>query len=290
MGFFNNCQSMEKAYSLLSWNVEHFGKSKGAGSEQRCERITQTIIETNPDVLALYEVEGSEVFYDFAKYLPTYTFHITEGPQTQEILVGVKSGITAFFTQRVRFKSGLEYLRPGALLTLTIEGNYYPILFLHLKSSDDPRSFGLRDDMIRRAIKFSKVLRLDEIPANYLFIGDLNTMGMNYYYDRDISPETELRRSERYAGQWYDLKRMEKTFEKSWNNGSDSSYDPANLDHCYAAKHMQFKLFPNKDREGQSPVDVRGWVDISAQEEQDEWIDQYSDHSMLYLEVQRVID
>ena len=44
-----------------------------------------------------------------------YFFHITEGPQTQEILVGVKSGFSPFFTQRVEFKGGNPRLRPSAL-------------------------------------------------------------------------------------------------------------------------------------------------------------------------------
>ncbi len=175
---------------------------------------------------------------------PGYTFHITEGPQVQEILVGV------------------SVLRPGALFTLRIDDVNYPILFLHLKSKDDPRSFGLRDDMISKAIKFKKRLTRDNIPPNYLFIGDLNTMGMKYSFDRDIDIATELKKSDNYANRYYDMERLDKTYPNSWSNGTGSSIPDSPLDHCYAAEHLNFLQFPNKDnRPGTSPVDLRGWVD-----------------------------
>lgn len=58
--------------------------------------------------------------------MPGYQFHITEGRQTQEILVGVRNKFTAFFTQRLEFTGGNTFLRPGALLTLSVEGEDYP--------------------------------------------------------------------------------------------------------------------------------------------------------------------
>lgn len=278
---------MKKVYSLLSWNIEHFKNNHDTESNQRIERVTRTIKGEDPDVFAIYEVEGKEVFETLVQNFPGYSFHITEGPQTQEILVGVRGSLTAFFTQKVSFKAGIDVLRPGALLTLNIEGENYPILFLHLKSADDARSFGLRDDMLTRAIKFMKSLSANG-DANYLFIGDLNTMGMNYYFDRDISAEVELQKSDIYASRYYKLDRLPKTFPYSYNNGSASSYPQSNLDHCYAARHMQFKLFDNKDgTSGQSPVDVRGWVDQPDVAAQDQWIHDYSDHSYLYLEVMK---
>ncbi len=63
----------------------------------------------------------------------------------------------------------------------------------------DPKGFGLRHDMIRRAFDFKKTLKnatkkeaerianetggsvSATLPlANYIFVGDLNTMGMDY--------------------------------------------------------------------------------------------------------------
>ena len=168
---------MAKIYSLMSWNIEHFKKNQDNQTQQRIDRITAKIRNEDPDVFAIYEVEGKDIFDVLVATFPGYSFHITEGPQVQEILIGVRGDITAFFTQKVTFKAGVSVLRPGALLTLRINDVNYPILFLHLKSKDDPRSFGLRDDMISKAIKFKKTLTRDNIPPNYLFIGDLNTMG-----------------------------------------------------------------------------------------------------------------
>ena len=82
------------------------------------------------------------------------------------------------------------------MLTLRIDGAYYPVIFLHLKSMADPKGFGLRDAMLRLALGFRK--RLDEADggegqANYLFVGDLNTMGMDYpYAQHDITAESEI--------------------------------------------------------------------------------------------------
>jgi exonuclease III len=169
---------MPKAFSLLSWNVEHFKQD-----DARVGRVMAALQEQNPDVFALYEVEGKEVFGALTSAMPGYTFHITEGPQVQEILLGVRSSLSAFFTQKLEFRSGASLMRPGALLTLTIAGQHYTILFLHTASGNDPRGLGLRDDMLVRACEFRKTL--DHASgasgsANYLFLGDLNTMGMRY--------------------------------------------------------------------------------------------------------------
>ena len=117
---------MAKAFSLVSWNVEHFKKE-----DDRVARVVDLVNAQRPDVFALYEVEGKVVFDALTRRMPGYTFHITEGEAVQEILVGVRSNMTAFFTQRLAFKSRVSSLRPGALLTLTVASKHYPILFLH---------------------------------------------------------------------------------------------------------------------------------------------------------------
>jgi exonuclease III len=121
---------MPKAFSLASWNVEHF-----RDDPQRIKRVVQFLRDQDPDIFALYEVEGKEVYGQFMVQMASYQFHITEGPQVQEILVGVKKGFSSFFTQKVAFKSGVSMLRPGALLSVHLNGEDYTILFLHTKSS-----------------------------------------------------------------------------------------------------------------------------------------------------------
>jgi hypothetical protein len=91
-----------KAYSLASWTVEHF-----RNPDSRVDRVVDFLVNMGPpDVFALYEVEGKEVLRRPCSKMPGYTFHITEGPQVQEIMVGVKSSLAAFFTQKTEFKSG----------------------------------------------------------------------------------------------------------------------------------------------------------------------------------------
>jgi hypothetical protein len=57
-------------------------------------------------VIVLLEVKGKDVFSSLVKLMPAYQFHITEGSQAQQVLVGVKNEFTAFFARRTEFKSG----------------------------------------------------------------------------------------------------------------------------------------------------------------------------------------
>jgi len=274
---------MAKAFSIASWNVEHF-----KGDPTRTNRVIDFLKKQKPDVIGLYEVEGSEVFSEVTAKFPGYTFQITEGPETQEILVGVKSNLSAFMTQKIEFKSGNSYMRPGLLLTITVLGKQYSVLFLHLASSNEPRGFGLRDDMAVRAIKFRKTLdKASGGDANYIFLGDLNTMGLDYPYDKDIESTTELKRWDSRANKYYNLRRLNKTHDVSWSNGSGSTLPDSNLDHVYASEHLNFKQF-NKVGGGKADVSVRGWVNSKTNAEKDKWIKDYSDHSLLFLEVQKV--
>lgn len=112
-------------------------------------------------------------------------------------------------------------------------------------------------------------------------------MGMNYPYDKDIEATTELRKWDSRVKRYYGMRLLEKTSDKTWSGGSTSSYPPANLDHVFAAKHLEFKMFP-KNTDQNVEVDVRGWVDNSTAEEQDDWIKTHSDHSLLYFELQKL--
>lgn len=116
-----------KAFSVASQNVKHF-KGKAA----RVDRVVEFLKAQEPDLFALYEVMGAEVFAELSSRFTRYTFQITEGPQAQEILVGVKSTITAFITQKLEFKAGSTYMRPGLLVTVTMDKLNYALLFLHL--------------------------------------------------------------------------------------------------------------------------------------------------------------
>jgi hypothetical protein len=270
---------MPKAFSLLSWNVEHFKRD-----DARVGVVMASLQAQDPDVFALYEVEGREVFGALTSAMPGYTFHITEGPQVQEILLGVRTGLTAFFTQKLEFRSGAALMRPGALLTLTIAGQHFTILFLHTASGNDPRGLGLRDDMLVRACEFRATLDRaagGRGAANYIFLGDLNTMGMRYRHvpARSIAPDDELTKLGMEAAR-SNMRILRKSAPHTWWNGSASSLPPSNLDHVVAATHIPFRLFDGNE------VDVRGWPALPTPAERDQWIRDHSDHAMLYLEVE----
>ncbi len=100
---------MSKLFSLASWNVEHF-----KGQPERVGRVVEFMRSCHPDVFALLGVEGKAAFQQLVTRMPGYHFHSTEGPQTQEILVGVRGGLTDFFMQRLEFEHGQTFLGPGA--------------------------------------------------------------------------------------------------------------------------------------------------------------------------------
>jgi exonuclease III len=268
---------MPKAFSLASWNVERFHNEKS-----RIARVVKFLKSQSPDVLALYEVVGKTVFGEIVKQMPGYQFHITEGPQVQEILVGVRKGFTAFFTQRIEFKTGNPALRPGALLTLSINSINYTILFLHTKSSTAPAGLGLRDDMFRKAFKLRRALDKaagGKGKSRFIFVGDLNTMGMVYPFKKEIIAPLEIKKLDRDAKR-VRMRRLAKDRPHTWWNGSKGKYAPADLDHVVSSDNLAFKKFSAAD------VTVKGWPSLGSVTQQDSWIRRFSDHGLLLLEVQ----
>lgn len=266
---------------VVSWNVEHFRD----GDPARITRVFQLLNQQQPDVFALYEVEGSEVFGAVTTQMPGYSAQITEGPQTQEILVGWRSTLDAFMTQRTEFRSGVSALRPGALITVTIDGTPWPILFLHTKSKDDPRGFGLRDDQFTRAFKLLRALNKSAVAlgfqrANFVFAGDLNTMGMDYTFsDSDIAAPQEIEHLTKAAAHSSrQMRVLEKNSPATWTSAGGSLPD-SDLDHVVAADHLTFTQFNGK------PVDARGWPQLSPPQRAD-WVRDYSDHALLCCEIQ----
>ena len=269
---------MAKALRVASWNVEHFKDDPG-----RAERVLGLLKAAKPDVFALYEVEGKGVFDPLVKAFPGYQFHITEGQQVQEILVGVKGGLTGFFSQRLEFQIGQVSLRPGSLLTVTVAGVNYSLLFLHTKSSADPIGLGLRDAQFQKAFRLKEALDAQSSggAANFLVLGDLNTMGLDYAAGISVAPAAEIARLSAEAGK-VGMRLLSKSHPATWSNGSRSRYQPADLDHVLASKHLVFK--PLRGAE----VEVLGWPTLSTAAERDAWIKANSDHGLLVFELQKL--
>jgi hypothetical protein len=207
--------------------------------------VVTLLASLNPDVFALYEVQGKEVFDELVSRMTRLSVPHHRGPQVQEILVGVRNGLTAFFTQKVEFQSGAGSMRPGALLTLTIAGERYPILFLHLASGPDPRGWGLRDDMLERAFKFRAVLQQSAsgpAEARELSVSRRPEHdGLEYFFKaHNIKPEIELKKVDALAKK-QKMRALTKNRPNTWSNGSGSAFKPSNLDHVVAADHLKFK-------------------------------------------------
>jgi hypothetical protein len=275
---------MPKAFSVASWNCEHWKD----GDPRNRHRI-EFIAAQRPDVLALYEVEGAEVWRDLMSGLPRYSFFITEGQNTQEILVGIGPGITAFLTQKIEFQSRDSYMRPGALVTVRQDGRDCSLLFMHVASMDDPRGFGLRTDMVDRAFEFKDYLdKRAEDKADFIFMGDLNSMGLDYVYGREGPPGTKLLHDRVSAEQEIarlgfeaakrEMRILAKTADLTWGSSGGMR---SNLDHVVASNNLEFKPFGDKQ------VDVRGWPQLTDKAEQKKWIDTFSDHGLLYFEVEK---
>ena len=113
--------------------------------------------------------------------------------------------------------------------------------------------------------------------ANFIAIGDFNTLGMDVtYYDPDVAEADEIERYERVFGA-RDLKRLSKSHEYTWWNGTDSSYEPSNLDHAFASEHLDFETLDNG-----AELTVKGWPEESGDAAKTDWIERYSDDALLY--------
>lgn len=270
---------MAKAFSVASWNVKHF-----KSTQARADRAVSFLKKQDADLFALYEIYGKDVFTELVKQFPGYTFHITEGKQSQEILLGVRNSLDAFITQKLEFTSGTTHISPGLLATIMHEGSVFPMLFINIDSSPTTQGMGLRYEMMQRAFKYrSKLDNLaweqGDAKVNYIFLGDFEIMGMNHPYDKSIDAETELRKWDDEECKKYNMRRLMKS-QKLTYTACDGSQE-GDYDHVYVAEHLKFTKF------GDSEVDVRGWV-TESEDKQREWREKYSPHSLLYFEVHKV--
>jgi len=253
--------------------------------QSRVNNVVDQIALKDPDVFGMYEVKGAAVFQAMVTKMPGYTFTVTESPGVPELLVGIKGGLTGFVTQKDELQSKVPSLRPGALATITKNGVNYPLLFLHLKSFADPRDWGLRDDMFQNVASLKRTL--DKLPpagqkANFIAVGDLNTMGVMPAYNNvtDFDGTQELAFVEgRMSAAVNGMRLLTKTHTETWWNGKDS-WSPSNPDHVFAADHLTFKGFS-----GDAEVEVSGWVNKGTAASKRSWINKFSDHSILYGEI-----
>lgn len=195
---------------ILWWNVHSFKDAAHA------ERVASRIEEIDPDVFGLGEIIGEPAYELVAKRFPEHNFYMTYGRQAQELLVGVRNTLQAFFSQRTEFKSENIVVRPAALVTINDADSPLNILFVHPKSFTLPKDFGQRDEFFQRVFDLKKLLN-ERVKGDARFIvcGDMNTMGMSYLDHDFISADDELRHLSTEAGN-VGLRFKEKSAVGTW--------------------------------------------------------------------------
>jgi exonuclease III len=272
---------------FLSWNVEHFKMNK-------TQQIADLIKSYNPDVFGIYEVEAKEIYSFMLSYFPDYSIFITEGQESQEILIACSNRMqTIKFQQKREFQSGNLSLRPGAFLTFKYPNrDLYNFLFLHTDSGSGPVDFGNRTEMFEHAYNLKRKLDFDNPgqPVNFIMLGDLNTMGLEYprpYKTDEIAQtQTELAYLDFYAKRASGTTKSEKLSPKlrrlikPIGTLYSKTYGIADLDHIIVSDHLNFTKFGNDE------VKLDGWIKYKDNPvELKKFTDQVSDHCLLYSEL-----
>ncbi len=274
---------MRAKFSFLSWNVEHF-----KGGADRLKRVAAHIKPQNPDIFGLLEVENADVLALMRDHFPDYDFAVTDGPEVQEILLGWRRGKfeQAVFTQKREFKAYNPALRPGALLSVRLQGAYYNLLYLHTDSGPDAPAFGNRAEMFAKIGKMKAAI--DGIAGgpgkgNLIVLGDLNTMGLLYpgtvKKDRRVSGEEEVAALGAFA-EMMNMKPLAKEFDATWHGSGNKT---SALDHVLASQPLNFTELGKRDGKP-FQVRVRGWNQLTGPA-RDKFLAEISDHSSLFAQV-----
>jgi hypothetical protein len=274
---------MTMKFSLLSWNVEAF-----RGSTVQLQNVSHHIAALDPDVFGLFEVENVNIIQLITTQLPGYDYSLTDGPQVKEILVGVRRGKfdQSIFSQKRQFKAYNPYLRPGALLSLGLAGEFYNVLFLHTDSGTEAPDFGNRNEMFEKIWSLKKALDKglpEGESAKFIALGDLNTMGLQFPSRRKsdirVTEEGEIKALKGLAKK-RNMILPAKEFDRTFNNLRIT----ADLDHVLATDNIRFAELGHTEQGKPFHVKVTGWQQLEGAA-REEFIETTSDHCSLYCEI-----
>jgi hypothetical protein len=275
------------AFTFALWNVEHF-----KSDPTRAKIVADELKAAHPggkdlDVFGILEVEKLDVIELITEHFPNYDFHITDGPQVQEILVGVKRGVFSqkVFTQKREFKVGNEHLRPGHLMALKEmgTGKWTQLLYLHTDSGTDASAFGNRFKMFESVAKMRRALAKQAAENDRLIVlGDLNTMGLNYPKRNTnvVKGIDEIAELATFTG----MKLATKDVDATWKDINRRIKD-SNLDHVLYSPSLKL-VDLGMGRPGSSLVGeavqivTTGWPAKSSGE-RDDFVRNISDHAIL---------
>jgi endonuclease/exonuclease/phosphatase family metal-dependent hydrolase len=277
-------------FSFLSWNVRRY-----TGSPSRLEEADQLITNLNPDIFGLIEFMAKnkirELMFD---RFPEYDFAVTDSKMGIEITVGWRRGKfdQVIWTQRREFRASDINLRPGGLISVNTQGEYYNLLFLHTDSGTGQTDYNNRKKMFKKIWKLEKALKKasPNNKPNLIVLGDLNTMGKG----STISEESEIKKLKKNATN-NNMKMLDKDRNFTWHQWGTGprndrkklkvselpSADKSNLDHVIASNDLNFVATGDDG----SAVHVEGWNQKNGVQRVN-YLWGLSDHSALYGEVQ----
>jgi hypothetical protein len=275
---------MSKKFSVLVWNIEHF-----KGGITRMNEIAVYLHHYDPDIFVILETENIDVINLAREHLPDYDYFITDGPQLQEILIGQKRGVfeQIIFSQKREFQVGNDRLRPGALITAVKDGDFYNLLFLHMDSGTDASAFGNRFEMFGKIENLINSIRKKSNGNSRMIVaGDLNTMGMcfptNTKNNFRVQMEDEIDGFTKIVEK-YRMILPAKQFDATWK--SSSSRKTSNLDHVIVSEDIALNPLGKTPAGKDFFVAVDGWQQSQSPEEELHYLNNISDHCMMYFEV-----
>jgi len=283
---------MSNVIKILSWNVEHFK------TESKAQKVAEIIKSYNPDIFGLYEVEHARVYEFMLEHFPNHTLFITEGQQTQEILVACSNRFEGIkFSQKKEFKSGNPQLRPGAFLTFRYPGGeMYAFLFLHTDSGTTAVDFGNRTEMFEHTFNLKRQLdQMQGKPTRFLALGDFNTMGLQYprqgkirefaktTHELDyIRYESKVKGSGKYKGLIPDLRLLSKPKGTHFSK----AFGISDLDHILSSSQLRFKSQENFGTKARHEIRLDGWRRYGDEKKKlTAFAEEISDHCLLYCEL-----
>lgn len=269
------------SFTFLSWNVEHFARDPA-----RTQTVADTIKAAHPggkpiDVMGILEIKDVAVVDLMLNHFPNYDFYLTDGPQVQEILIGVRRGVfqQKIFTQKREFKAGNDSLRPGALMAvLENSGQWTQLLYLHTDSGTGAGDFGNRFEMFERVAKMRAALAKQANQADRLIaLGDLNTMGLNY----PKRSKVRITGAEEIAelATFTRMTLATKDITATWRDANGRIKD-SDLDHVLHSPALTLKSLGTDPGGASTAISSAGWPKLAGQPQSD-FVLTISDHAVL---------
>lgn len=267
---------------VLFWNIENF---RGDDPE-RAAAVARHIKDFEPHIVGFSEIGSKLAIRNLMmEELSEYDFGITDGAQNIELMAGWKRGTfdQALYTQRREFKAGSDGQRPGALLSVMLNGEFINFLFLHTDSGKSERDYGNRRTMFGKISSLRKTLNdIEGGLSKFIVMGDLNTMGRDATTDDDaISGDDEILGLKRFmarGGMTLQEKSSPETFLQYKSDGSVEFQ--SDLDHVISTDVTPLKVLG-----GGKSVRVRGWNDLNSDAERIDWTENLSDHASIEIEL-----